>query len=361
MSILLTIIAFVIVFGLLVLVHELGHFYAAKSMGVKVDEFGFGLPPRAWGVKRGETIYSLNWIPFGGFVRLYGEDDMSGKTAKHPRSFASKSAGKRAWILSAGVIMNFCLAIVLLTAGFSFGMTPFPGSPEFDELSHEKGIVINKLMEDSAALGILEKGDVVVRAAGADIFEATAFVSIIEKNALNDLALTVEREETRVDLVVQPNKDGKLGIEVATIADVDELKLPVHKAFILSVRETVRLSWFTLKALGGVVVSLVSKLAVPEGVAGPVGIVQMTHHVLQIGIIPLMKFTALLSISLGVLNIVPFPALDGGRLLFVVIEVIRRKKSDARVEGYVHGVGLLLLMLLIVAVTWADIMRLFTG
>ena len=177
MGFVLTGIVFILVFGVLILVHEWGHFYAARRAGIKVEEFGFGLPPRAWGIKKGETIYSLNWIPFGGFVRLYGEDSYDPKLLHDERSFVSKNVWQRTKVIVAGVVMNFILAILLLTIGFSVGMVPFPGSPEFADAVTVEAVVVNRVLPAGAAEGFLKAEDKILKIEGREIDSVTAVIN----------------------------------------------------------------------------------------------------------------------------------------------------------------------------------------
>lgn len=367
--ILITIIAFIVIFSILVLVHEWGHFTMARRAGIKVEEFGIGLPPRAKVIykdKKG-TVYSLNWIPFGGYVRLYGEDSSDPKILKDKKSFASKSIGQRTSVIVAGVVMNFLLAWALITVGFMIGMKPFIVTQEDLQAGIEAGIVESQTIYyvhevdpgSPLASTELETGDYVISVNGIAVTESMVLSDVIRPNS--NTILNFRHGEEEKSLSVTANEEGKVGMTISTenlILDVKKVRYPFYIAPIKAVGEIWRLSTLTIKMVGNVVVSIVSKFTVPEGVAGPVGIAKLTHTFAREGFMSLVQFTALLSISLGVINIMPFPALDGGRFLFIVFEVILRRRPNAKWEAVAHTVGFALLMLLIVMITWNDIVNL---
>lgn len=365
-----TILVFIVLFSILVLVHEWGHFYFARRAGIKVEEFGIGFPPRAKTLfkdKKG-TIYSLNWIPIGGYVRLYGEDSSDPKVLNAKNSFASKSVSQRSIVIVAGVLMNFVLAWFLMSIAFTVGVRPL--------------LVTQKDMEQAAASGLIEvkqilyvheitagsplsetdlmPGDMITQLNGREVPEAGKLPEMLRPG--EPVQLTLLRGDREGKLVAVPDAEGKLGFSVSNspyVVYLKDLRYPFYKAPVVAVKEVGRLSYLTLKMLGDVVVSLVEKLAVPAGVAGPVGIARMTYGFMQEGAMALLQFGALLSISLGVLNIMPFPALDGGRFLFIIFEVILRRRPNAKWEAAIHGIGFAMLMLLILLVTWNDIASLF--
>lgn len=365
-----TALAFIIIFSVLILVHEWGHFYFARRAGIKVEEFGIGLPPRAkiiYTDKKG-TIYSLNWIPFGGYVKLYGEDSSDVKVLKAKNSFASKSIAARTSVIVAGVLMNFVLAWVLITIGFTVGMKPFLVTENDLTKAVEAGLIekqevlyIHEIIEGSPlATTDLKAGDLITSIDDQPVPNALDLSSIITPDVMYKLDVLSEGE---VKVIwVAPTAEGKLGFSVSNTPYIlykKDLQYSLLRAPIEAIKEVGRLSYLTLEMLGNVVTSLVVKFAVPEGVAGPVGIAKLTHHFTQQGLIALMQFTALLSISLGVINIMPFPALDGGRFLFILFEVILRRRPSAKWEAGIHAVGFALLMLLILVITGNDIKNLF--
>lgn len=366
-----TILAFIVIFSVLVLVHEWGHFYFARRAGIKVEEFGIGLPPRAKQIykdKKG-TVYSLNWIPFGGYVRLYGEDSSDPNVLKAENSFASKSIATRSSVIVAGVVMNFVLAWVLITIGFLVGMRPFLITQGDLQKATAAGLIeaqevlyVHEILEGSPlSESDLRPGDLVVEINGRQVPLAADLPSILVPG--RPVELSILREEREGALVVTPDVEGKLGFSVSNIPYIVYLKdqkYSIFRAPVEAIKEVGRLSYLTLDMLGNVIVSLASKLTVPDGVAGPVGIAKLTYHFTQQGVIALMQFSALLSISLGVINIMPFPALDGGRFLFIIFEVILRRRPSAKWEATIHAVGFALLMLLILLITWNDIVNLLS-
>jgi len=370
--VLLTIVAFILIFSLLVLVHEWGHFIMARRAGIKVEEFGMGLPPKARVFKKDKlgTEYTLNWIPFGGFVRLFGEDTHDPKVLKDPKSFASKSIWQRTQVIVAGVFMNFVLAWVIITIGMTIGMKPFLANQEDILKGVEDGIVkaqnvmyIHEIQPDSPADKIgLKSGDMIVDFNGYKEKELPAVSELPTLIKPEDtVIITMVRDGVEQTTMMTANEEGKFGFVVSNelfIQDVANVSYPFYIAPFLAVAEVGRLSILTVKMLGGVIVSLVANLTVPEGVAGPVGIAKMTHYYVQQGLMALAQFTALLSISLGVINIMPFPALDGGRFLFIVYELVTRRRANAKMEAVVHTIGFALLMLLILTITWHDIANL---
>lgn len=539
MSIIITAVVFVLIFSVLVLVHEFGHFIMAKRAGIKVEEFGFGLPPRLWGKKKGETIYSINWIPFGGFVRMLGEDATDASMLKKKRSFIAQPMRARFKVIVAGVVMNFFLAWLLLTVGFVFGMQPLlgpddvlpavdsglielvegvkiksvqEGSPaaeigfknddvlfsidgdianyervlemeenfvgtykvvregavqtyevtdemalafaenpfgleyfdfaafprvkvfdvdknsatyqaglqkgdilisvngqqiysviQFEELIREYNVLEYEIYRDGARHSFIvelkegrrviistvlpgmpaekvgfEDGDVVVSVNGVEMNDSEALIQFVGENADEKLAYLIERDGERIFYEVVP-EDGKIGVllsELVTYSGEQDMSLynadllssvnkineevyPVHKAAWRSLTESVRLSKLTAKMFIGVVVNLMQEGEVPDGVAGPVGIAQLTYGFVQEGLMSVLRFVAMLSLSLAVINILPFPALDGGRLFFILIEFVTGRRVNQKGESFIHAIGYVLILLLILAVTYNDIFRLF--
>lgn len=364
----LTAIAFLVIFSLLVLVHEIGHFVAARKAKIKVEEFGLGLPPRAkklWKDKLG-TLYSLNWIPFGGFVKMLGEDATDKKALDDPESFASKSLWRRFTVIVAGVTMNFIMAIVLLTIGFTIGMKPFLITPEDFQYHYEVGnivgspsLAIQDVIEGGIAAesGVLA-GDVIKKINGqnieidSDVLEMQASFPTITYEILRGTEL--------LTFEMTPDEDNKVGVSLNSGFEVEEIKdvrYPFYQAPIEALKTSAVLGFLTVDMFGQLIVNL-TKFVMPTDVAGPVGIVQMTHKIVEVGdFMELIKFTALLSISLAVINILPFPALDGGRLVFIVYEAIARRKPSPTIEAYIHGIGYLFLMGLILVITWNDLDR----
>lgn len=370
MTYLITAIAFIVIFSLLVLIHELGHFFMAKRAGIRVEEFGMGLPPRMKTLfKRGDTAYTLNWIPFGGFVRMYGEDDFSSDAATDPLSFQSKTKLQRVGVIVAGVFMNFVLAVFLLGIGFSIGIQPIiVTSQDVDQaimdgvMEVESHMRITEVMvgEPAEAAG-LQKGDELV----AINNQTVAHPDDVKMLQTGQAAVTysIKRGEEEMNLILQPDSEGKVGVGLnleRIPLKINTVSYPIHIAFYKGFTESVRLSFLTIQMLGSVVSTLVQEQAVPDGVAGPVGILQLTHTYAQEGVMALLQLCAILSLSLAVINIMPFPALDGGRLIFIVYELFSGRRANQKIESYVHMIGFILLLALIFAVTWHDFVRLLS-
>ncbi len=475
MSILLSIIAFFIIFSLLILIHEGGHFLMAKRAGVKVEEFGFGLPPKIFGKKYGETIYSINAIPFGGFVRLYGEDIADKKALKSDRSFIGKSVRDRVLIVCGGVMMNFLLAYFLIFVGFVIGMKPLIVSENdvlsaissgqielelasqlslFDQTQSKDTVMISNLyvilksneenvfslknndiiwkIDDKAIFGISDFYDAIKTKSpstltvkrltngvykdevielklpikvgiqevdnngiaaesgfqagyyltalnGQTIFDVKDVLEFNLKNKGQDVSYSVENLDGNAEVInLKVPEDGKIGIVLSPnydlslynfslqekvvgyhVKNIKDIKLSPLQASKESVIEIKRLSKATFIGITGFFKKILSEGDVPQEVSGPVGIAQMVYASASEGFNSLIRLTALLSLSLAVLNILPIPALDGGRLLFIIIEVIRGKRADAKLEAVAHQIGYFLLLLLILMVTYNDILRLF--
>ncbi len=355
-----TIIAFIVVLGLLVLVHEFGHFITAKKAGLKVEEFGFGFPPRIFGFKRGDTIYSINWIPFGGFVKILGE---GGEEKDNPKSFASKPIWVRAIIIAAGVIMNFFLAFVLLAiVNFSGATTVVDDSIEISPKAtiSESSISITVVEQNSPAdeAGI-HSGDIVAKVNGEEILEQEKLISIINDNIGEQLDVEIIRGQSQEVFQLTPRQDppegqGPLGIGLVKTAKVS---YPWYLAIWQGAKQTVLLTGAIFILFGGIVRDLFTTGTLDPNIAGPIGIAVIAGQVLELGFVPLLQFAAVLSINLGIINALPFPALDGGRLLFLLIEKIRRKKISEKVENMTHTIGFGILIILVVLITFRDFFR----
>lgn len=541
MSILITAFVFIIVFSLLIFVHEFGHFITAKRSGIKVEEFGVGLPPRAWGKKKGETLYSINWIPFGGFVRMLGEDSVSGQMLRKKRSFVAQPLRVRMKVVVAGVVMNFLLAWLLLIIGFSIGMKPFlmgtndilpaindglievsegvvveevefgtlgatiglepedviyevdgeaVNSFNFDSLLREGGhdfslyrdgksftyeigdgvevaegetslgvsfvlphnlprvkvfdldrispgyraglragdiilsvngvdlfyeedfaalvkgesvleyeiyrdnkvesvlvenrdskrIVISGVFPDSPAeLAGLQEGDVVISVNAKSFTGREDFVKFIGENKESKMTYLVERAGERMFYEMETDETGLIGVVLSELInlgtaegmslyqhtvlsslEVGNEQYPVYIAVFKSLDEMWHLSKMTAAGFGDFIVGVFTKGEVAEDVGGPVAIAQITHVVVQDGFMPLLQLVALLSLTLAVINILPFPALDGGKLLFLVVEMFTGKRVNQKMEALIHMMGYVLILFLILLLTYNDIVRIFT-
>lgn len=369
----LTIIVFIIILGFLVFVHELGHFLVARRNGIKAEEFGFGFPPRAIGVVfddkknkwmvvngNGEiesknTIYSLNWIPIGGFVRIKGEN---GDEKQAGDSFAKKTAWIRIKVLAAGVVMNFVFAWVLFSFGFMLG-TP----QEVDSLKIPGAkIMIQQVEENSPAMAMgLKAGDAIdVKNQKADdgkkiqFDDVSGVQSYIAERGGKETTLNILRQGERVTLTGVPvaGVDGKarLGISLAQVATV-------KYGFFAAFKEGFYEMGNVFLMIGDVFTRLFVGDSTGIDVTGIVGIAIYTGQVIPLGMAHILRFAAILSINLGIINALPFPALDGGRILFILIEKIKGSPVSQKVEQIFHTAGFALLMLLMIVVTWHDFIR----
>ncbi len=393
----LAVLVFVVILGILIFVHELGHFVTARRNGIKASEFGFGFPPRAigfqylyengkrkkwrivWGTKDGDdenekkdlaqahekrftggTIYSINWIPLGGFVKIKGED---GGNKDDTDSFAGKSAWVRTKVLAAGVAMNFILAWVLISLVFMIGAPQAVDSTE--NVSATKIQISDILPETPAQTAGLQIGDEIVKKQKNPAGESVKLSSVedvqnyIKNNAGKELNLAIIRGDQVLSIKITPRisapeGQGLLGVNLAQTAII---KYSVPKALWEGLKTTGNLIVAILVALGGIIKSLFMGNGVGADVAGPVGIAVLTKQVTGLGLVYILQFAALLSINLGIINILPIPALDGGRILFVLIEKMKGSPVSQKLEQTFHSVGFLLLILLLILVTFKDVMK----
>lgn len=352
-----TLLLFLIIISILVFVHELGHFLVAKWAGIKVEEFGLGFPPKIFSKKIGETIYSINALPIGGFVRLYGEDKSVDK--EKSRAFYYKSKEARAAVTVAGVVMNFLLAVLVFSA-----LSWTTGVPEQTGRVKVEAVVPGTPADQAG----LRESDVILGADGQTFKRTEEFTDFVNRNKGQEIALDVSKRGTDMTekLVIVPRTDppegeGSLGVVVSSKKLVDP---PLWQKPVLSLWQGTQETWFwaktTVLGVGGAIVQAIQGKA-PDGIAGPVGIFQITGGVCSIGPFNCLTFLAILSVNLGVLNIAPFPALDGGRLLFIIVEAIFGRRVLPTFERYAHVVGLIVLLFLIALVTYRDILRLISG
>jgi regulator of sigma E protease len=355
-----TIIIFLLVLGVIVFVHELGHFLTAKFFGVRVEEFGLGFPPRIWGRKKGETEYTLNWIPLGGFVKIAGED---GENREDPRSFGSKPVWQRAIVLSAGVLMNLVLAAVLFSVVFASGVpTDVTGVPAGEiPAGSRTSVEITEVAPGSPAeqAGLLA-GDKILKAGEISVNEVEDLQNYTKSHADQSITLGLERGSDSLTKEVyvrsgDGNGQGAIGIGLAKVAVIRYGALEAVKA---GFTYTGQLTLYIFKYLGGTVQQLLTTGGTTADVSGPVGMVSMTGQAAQLGLVVLLRFIALISVNLAVVNILPLPALDGGRIFFLLIEKIKRSPVSPELEARIHNAGFMLLMLLMVVVTYQDIMKL---
>ena len=348
-----TIVAFLFVLALLILAHEAGHFASAKAFGIKVEEFGLGFPPRLFGIKRGGTLYSLNAIPLGGFTKMAGKED-----PKAPRSLASKGIGTRLIVLSAGSIMNALLPIVLFSIAF---MIPH-------HVVIEPTVVAKVALNSPAAAAGIEVGDTLLGVNGKLINNFSEFQRAIQLNLGRETTIMVKHSDsTKEELQLiprwkPPQGEGAIGIEFDTeLALANRTIISRHEPFWKAIPMGASECRETFVLFKNAIIGLFIG-GVPFQVTGPVGIAQLTGEAAKAGISPLLEFTGFISINLAIINILPLPALDGGRIVFVLLEWVRRgKRVSPKKEGLVHLIGFAMLIALLLAVTYQDIIRIITG
>lgn len=347
---------FIIILGLIVFVHEFGHFIVAKRSGMRVEEFGFGFPPRIFGVKRGDTVYSVNWVPLGGFVKIKGEN---GEGEGDSDSFISKSIPRRAAVMLAGVTMNVILAFVLLSFGYAIGIPQALDAPKAGAIVDNATVRVGGVRPGSPAdKAGLKTDDVILAMDGSSAENADALRQAIRSGS-GDIKVKISRGGTESELVATPevlSETGTRGLGLE-LFDVGNVRYPWYLAPVRGAEATLSMLISIAMSFYGLIAGIFAGAGVPAAVSGPVGIAVYTGDAVKIGFRYLIEFTAFLSLNLAVLNAIPFPALDGGRFLFIVVEAIRRRPVSRRVEGIVHQVGFALLMLLILAVTYRDLLR----
>lgn len=362
----LVIILFLVILGILVFVHELGHFLVARRNGVKVEEFGFGFPPRVGGFYRSrdtkklrwfwkkndrhrkditDTIYSINWIPLGGFVKLLGEEE----ACDDSRSFSCKSPWARAKVLVAGVLGNFLLAWVLLTIWFWIIPRDLP----------QQVVVISVNKNSPAEIAQIKPNDFILKGNNTDIKTAQDLNNFTKSHQGQEVTLIIEHFGKNIEKTVKlgENTDTPLGISLAEVGGDQIPKFPWWQAPYYAFMEMVAVIWMSLQFIAQFIASLFGGTKVStEGVSGPIGIFAFLYQIIYFGFSYVVRFIALLSIAIGFFNILPFPALDGGRLLFVVAEAIRGKKIiKIEFENMLHWVGFLVLLALVAIITYHDI------
>lgn len=359
-----TILLFIFILAIVVIGHEFGHFIVAKWNGVKVEEFGFGLPPKIWGFKPkgSETEYNINALPIGGYVKLLGEE---GDNRDNPRSFASKKPWQRIAILSAGVTMNFIIAIIAFTVIGMLGSQVAITDSDIESGKYTNiSTMITSVSDNSPAKeSDLRMGDEIRSIAGKKVVTESEVSKLIESNVGKSIEIEVKRGNNVLTKELTPRENppegqGATGI-VIQLTGLQKLGLfeSIRLAFI---RIYVIIST-TLYVLGQMISSLFTgaKLPPEAEVTGPVGLVQVVGDVRDLGIGYIITFIGLISTSLGFFNLLPIPALDGGRILFVIIEWIKKSPVNQKLENQIHMIGYSILMLLILAVTVKDIIKLF--
>lgn len=363
-----SIILFIVVIAVLIFVHELGHFFAAKKSGIRVDEFAIGFPPKIFSKKVGETKYSLNLIPFGGFVKIFGEnpDDDSLNGPDRERSFVHKPNYIKVIVLFAGVFANIIFAWLLFSISFATGMTS--GTSGFDAkyYKNERIIIASVLTGSPAETAGFKAGDEISGVTGVELLSGTfpdienVQKTIRESNG-GELSFQINRNNEVQNITVIPElgvvTDGfGIGLSMDTVGDIF---MPIHLAILEGAKITVGLTKAIAVGFYGLIAGIFDGTSNFSQLSGPVGIAKLVGEAGQIGFAYLLSFTAFISLNLAVLNLLPFPALDGGRILFVIIESIKRSPIKPVVANTLNFIGFGLLILLMLYVTVKDVLKLF--
>ena len=357
----LIIILVIIGLSLLILGHEAGHFFVAKLFGLKVDEFGIGFPPRmfAWRPKNGETEYSVNWLPFGGFVRISGErgefegvspDGTEGSPSptaaqtamtdeEKARLFYNQPAWKKSLIVLAGVFMNFILGWLLIAIVFMVGVP--------------QTLIISGTEPGSPAVAAgLQSGDVV-----KGYTDSQSFINYVDAHEGQPITVTVIRNDkdmsfTMTPRVNPPANQGALGV---ALEEGGAARENFFRALWDGLQDAVIISWLTLQAFYELLKQIFVHASIPADVVGPVGIFSIAEETGKIGLAYLLQLLGIISINLMIVNCIPFPALDGGRFLVVIVEKIKGSAMPYKVEAWINGVGFALLLTLMVVLTIRDV------
>ncbi len=340
-----TVVLAILLFCIMIFPHELGHFIAAKKMGVKVNEFAFGMGPTLWKKQKGETLYAIRLLPVGGFCAMEGEDEDTGDS----RSFMAKKPWQKIVILMAGSFMNMIsailvMAIILGVAGFTTN-------------------TIGKVSEgSSAAAAGLKSGDKIIAIDGQDISSWSDIVVNIPASE-DTIEVTVKRKGTTQTVEVTPqlqqtvDEDGEVISESYVIGITSKISHSPIKAITNGAKAT----WNIVKLMFQSLAMLFTGQADVNDLTGPVGMVEMVSEATQIGLWYYGFLVALICVNLAIINMLPFPALDGGRILFVLFTVITGRKVSEKAEGIIHMIGLALLLTLMIYVTFNDVIRIFFG
>lgn len=382
-----TILIFIIVLSVIVFAHEAGHFFTARLFGVRAEEFGFGFPPRILGFyknRRGKrvwlfnnqsvenletsldenvrpaekaTLYSLNWLPLGGFVKIKGEN---GEGQDEADSFAAKKIWQRAIILVAGVLMNVVLAWLLFSLGYMFGLPQSTDMAGPKAIITESSVMLSAVLPDSPAESAgLKVGDAILAVNGEAVGTEVALQDAIAANDGLNTELLVRRDNQEEKIMVTPTiqSGSRATIGVGIYASA-LIRYPFFSAIVEGAKTTGWLIKEIFVAFSNLFSSIFDGQSVADQFAGPVGIANITGQAAREGFIYLLQFIALLSLNLAVINILPFPALDGGRLLFLIIERIKGSPVKREMENVIHNIGFFLLIVLVLFITYKDIAKL---
>lgn len=363
-----SILIFILILVALILVHEFGHFVVAKLAKIKVEEFGIFFPPKLFGIKKGETLYTLNALPFGGFVRIFGENH--NEHAGDPRSFASKPRYTQALVVVAGVVMNIIFAWWALSAAYMVGLPTSAHHEGLGQVQNPEVMIVGVLPDSPAArAGILPEDVIkVVESATAKLEvetlstneQAQAVQNFIGEHSEQSLVLTVVRageEDVFLAKAEEGIVEGRKALGVQ-LDDIGTLQLPAHLALVEGARLTYTMTTLTAQGLGTFFAQIARGLADFNSVAGPIGIVNLGAGAVEGGFAAAAVLTALISVNLAILNLLPIPGLDGGRLVIIGVEGVLRRPVSRKLTVALTVAGFALLITLMIAVSVNDIARL---
>lgn len=344
----------ILVFGVLIIVHEFGHYIVAKKVGVTVHEFAFGMGPKLLSWKRGETVYSWRLFPVGGFVAIEGEDTKTNDKSDM-KNMQNRSVGERLAIISAGCIMNYMLALILFfVVAVSFGVVKVP-------------LIVEKTLPNTPAYAVgIVPGDKIV-AVNNEYMNFPDVVEYFHNHPNQEVNLKVVRgnEELNIRVKIAYDKENKIGrigvVSSRNVFDFYFKKATVAEAALFSLERTYNITVMPFYLIKAITSKQISGKEVVESAGGPIMIGQLIFIIAQKGLPNLLYFIALLNGLIGFFNLLPFPALDGGRIVFLAIESIRKKPIDQELEGKIHWAGLILLLFIVALVSYQDIMRLIKG
>lgn len=336
-----TLLIVIISFSILIIIHELGHFLTSKKFNLYVSEFGLGLPPRAWGKKIGETVYSINWLPFGGFVKIAGEDreDDIPQSISDKRIFYNLKIWQRAVIIAGGVVMNFFLGWLLFSAVLMMDIAP--------------AVFIADVQPDSPAMraGILANDKIL------GFSQVKDFIEFSQMNQGREVTINIERsgEDIEVKVKLRSKEEAEQGALGVSLFEGGHERMGFMGAIKEGFKQAVFVVGMTLQA----VKSLITGAIGLKNVTGIVGIGKATSDAASLGLAYVLNLMGLISVNLAVFNILPFPALDGGRLLFLIIEKVKGSPLPHKFEQYANALGIILLIGIMILVTFQDIHRIF--
>ncbi|MFH1366294.1 MAG: RIP metalloprotease RseP [Patescibacteria group bacterium] len=378
-----SIIIFIIILLVLVLIHEFGHFFVAKRFGIRVDEFGFGFPPKLFSFKKGETEYSFNLLPLGGFVKIFGEslneadfvevgflEKNANSQQDFSRSLVSKPKWQQALVLFAGIFANFLLAWFLFSFSFMSGFPTSVGNESAGyQLQNVNLVIVSVLAKSPAENAGLKIGDKIINIKSDNNFTTNVSPETIKSFMAESKGREIDigyirGENTEIKLaqitpalnIPKDNQNFSIGISMDQIGIA---KLPFFSALL----EGLHLVWLTAKntvvGLYGLLEEALSGRGSLAAITGPVGIVSIVGDAYQFGFVYLLSFAALISINLAIINLIPFPALDGGRLFFLLIEKIKGSRLSPKIANTLNTIGFYLLILLMLFITYHDVVKLF--